>query len=129
MAIEDFWESKDVCRTVYSGIITGQELIDSALEKSGDARFDDIRFVLSDWRPAIKVHISPEDIKHLVACLRSISKLCPHAYNASVLNKDETGVALTAWYKYLADDLSWHVELFYDIDEARAWYDKHKSSE
>lgn len=122
MAITDYWESKDVILTVYSGEVTGQELLESSLQKSGDARFDDIRLILSDWRPVTRVDISTDDIKQLVACLRSISQLCPNAKNACVVNRTEVDVAMTAWWKFLADDLSWDVEIFHTMEEARAWY-------
>ncbi len=122
MAIEDIWESRDVLLTVYSGVVTGQELVESALKKSGDSRFDDLKFILADWRSVKKVDISPEDVKHLVACLRSIAQLCPNAKNASVVNLNDAGVSLTAWYKFLAEDLAWKIEIFHDIEEARNWY-------
>lgn len=122
MAITDYWESKDVILTVYSGEVTGQELLESSLQKSGDARFDDIRLILSDWRPVTRVSISTDDIKQLVACLRSISQLCPNAKNACVVNRTEVDVSMTAWWKFLADDLSWEVEIFHSMEEARAWY-------
>jgi len=124
LAITDYWESKDVILTVYSGEVTGQELLESSLQKCGDARFDDIRLILSDWRPATHVDISTDDIKQLVACLRSISQLCPNAKNACVVNRTEVDVAMTAWWKFLADDLSWDVEIFHTMEEARAWYAK-----
>lgn len=121
MAIKDIWESRQTLYTIYSGKVTGEDLVASSLEKSGDARFDDIRFIIADWLQATDIEISPEDVKHLVACLRSISRLCPNAKNASIVNRDETGNSLVAWYKYLADDLSWDIGIFHSEEEAREW--------
>lgn len=124
MAIEEIWETKDILRVVYSGTVSGPELLESSLKLSGDARFEDIRLFLADWSDIKRVAISPEDIKQLVACLRSASRLCPHAKNASVIRLNDTSTALLGWYKFLADDLSWDVEVFQTEEEARAWYNK-----
>ncbi|ABD79792.1 hypothetical protein [Saccharophagus degradans] len=121
MAIHDIWESKSTVITQYSGRVNGQELIEASLKKSGDDRFDDVRIIIGDWSRISHVDITPEDVKALVACLRSISKINPYAINASVINQDETGNALAAWYKFLADDLSWKIGIFHTMDEARAW--------
>lgn len=121
MAIHDIWESPTTIITEYSGRVNGQELIEASLKKSGDDRFDDIRFIIADWTEIHHVDISTEDVKALVACLRSISKINPLAMNATVINKDETGNALAAWYKFLADDLSWKIGIFDNMDDARAW--------
>lgn len=122
MAIREIWESKDVLLVAYSGTVTGPELLESSLKLSGDARFEDVRLFLADWSDIERVAISPEDIKQLVACLRSASRLCPHAKNASVIRMNDTSTALLGWYKFLADDLSWDVEVFQTEEEARTWY-------
>ena len=124
LAIEEIWESKDILLIVYSGTVNGRELLESSLKISGDERFEDARLFLADWSNIERVDISPEDIKQLVACLRSASRLCPHAKNASVIPMNDTSTALLGWYKFLADDLSWEVEVFPSMDKARAWYKK-----
>lgn len=122
LAIEEIWESKDILRVVYSGTVSGPELLESSLKLSGDERFEDVRLFLADWSKTDRVAISPDDIKQLVACLRSASRLCPHAKNASVIPINDTSTALLGWYKFLADDLSWDVEVFPSMEEARNWY-------
>lgn len=121
MAIHDIWESPTTLIVQYSGRVTGQELVESSLKKSGDDRFDDLQFIIADWTHIHEVDITPEDVKTLVACLRSISKINPHAMNATAIKQDETGNALVAWYKFLADDLSWKIGIFHTVEEARAW--------
>jgi len=120
--IKDYWLNDDeLLLTRYTDIVTGPELIDSALHTSGDERFDRVRYILSDWSDVKKVHVSPEEIKALVACLRPISTICPRAKMGSLVNPDPAGNALVAWYKFLADDLSWEVDIFTGVEEAVKW--------
>ncbi|WP_339065966.1 hypothetical protein [Teredinibacter turnerae] len=120
--ITDYWiNNNSLILTRYTGDVTGQDLIDASLQKSGDIRFDQVKFIIGDWSGATNIQISPEDIKALVACLRPISVICPNAKSASIVNPDSTGNALVAWYKFLADDLSWEVEIFHNHQAAMAW--------
>ncbi|SMF54865.1 hypothetical protein SAMN02745866_03507 [Alteromonadaceae bacterium Bs31] len=120
--ISDHWiKNGELLLTRYIGMVCGQELIDGALHKSGDIRFDSVRYILSDWTQSTIVTISPEEIKALVSCLRPISKICPNAKMASIVNPDPTGNALVAWYTFLADDLSWDVDIFTSVEEAENW--------
>ncbi|TVZ40808.1 hypothetical protein P886_0139 [Alteromonadaceae bacterium 2753L.S.0a.02] len=120
--IQDFWINNNrLLLTRYTGIVTGQELIDASLKKSGDIRFDQVKFILADWSRVDTVQITPQEVKALVACLRPISLICPYARSASIVNPDPTGNALIAWYKFLADDLTWEVEIFNSQDSAVEW--------
>lgn len=113
--------------TTYTGEVTGSELVDGALHKSGDMRFDNVKFILSDWTRASKVRVTPEDVRTLVACLKPISRICPQARMGSIVNPDPTGNALVAWYKFLADDLSWDIEIFTSHEDAEAWCSLYRS--
>lgn len=120
--ITDYWVNNNrLILTRYTGEVTGQELIDASLQKSGDMRFDHVKYIIGDWSGIDHILITPEDIKALVACLRPISFICPTAKSASIVNPDSTGNALVAWYKFLADDLTWDVEIFHNHESAEAW--------
>ena len=120
--ITDYWlYSSQLLVTSYTGMVTGQELINGALHKSGDIRFDRVRFILSDWSCVTKMEATPQEIKALVACLRPISKICPYAKMASLVNPDPTGNALVAWYKFLADDLCWNIDILNSVEAAQQW--------
>gem|GEM_PF-815437 len=122
--INDYWiEDGKLLLTRYTGSVTGQEMITSTLEKSGDERFDRVKYILQDWTQVEDVYVSRQNVRELVACLRPISRICPKAKNASIVNPDDTGSALMAWYKYLADDLTWEVDIFTSHAEAEAWCD------
>lgn len=126
--ITDHWiDGGKLLLSYYTGDITGEELLAGSLHKSGDMRFDNVRYVLSDWTKANKVRVSTDEIKALVACLRPISKICPHAKMGSIVNPDPTGNALAAWYKFLADDLTWQIEIFTSVEQAEDWCELYRN--
>ena len=106
---------------VYTGKVTGAEMIEASLAKSGDSRFDDLRYIISDWSQVKEVDISTDDIKELVCCLRAMSRICPRAKCANILGRGPEADSLGAWFRFLADDLPWKIGIFYAMDKARAW--------
>lgn len=120
--IEEFWiDDGALLLTHYTGDVTGVDLINDSLKKSGDMRFDNVKYLLSDWTKIINVRVTPQDVKQLVACLRPISRICPNAKTASIVKPNPSGNALIAWYKFLADDLTWDVAILSSIEEAKNW--------
>ena len=116
------WESDDLLRICYSDIVSGDELIRSALEIAGDERFDYAHFVLGDWSRYSRTEISQEDVRTLIAIMKSVTQICPYVKNATVIRPDGTGNALVAFYKMLGDTLPWEIEIFHTFDEAFAWF-------
>ncbi len=94
----------------------------SSLVIAGSEKLDSTRFILGDWSEYERSIVSQEDIKALIAVMKSICKICPHAKNATVIRPDKTGNALVAFYKMLADDLPWKIEIFHDFDSAFRWF-------
>jgi len=97
-------------------------MIRSALDIAGDERFDFTRFVLGDWSSYRYTTIVEDDVRTLVAIMKSVCQICPHAKNATVIRPDSTGNALVAFYKMLADDLDWDIEIFHSFEEAYTWF-------
>lgn len=93
----------------------------SALVIAGSEKMDYTRFILGDWSEYERSNVSQEDVKALIAVMKSVCKICPLARNAVVIRPDKTGNALVAFYKMLADDLPWKIEIFHDFDSAFAW--------
>lgn len=116
------WESKDFLRICYYDIVSGDELIQSALEIAGDEKFDYAHYVLGDWSKYTRTEISQEDVRTLIAIMKNVTKICPRVKNATVIRPDETGNALVAFYKMLGDTLPWQIEIFHTFDEAFQWF-------
>ncbi len=116
------WHSKELLYIRYSNIVTGDELVTSALDIASDPRFDHTHFIVADWSDYRRTNIRIKDIKTLVAVMKSICKGCPFVKNATVIRRDGTGNALVALYKMLIDDTSWEVEIFHECKQAFDWF-------
>ena len=116
------WDSKELLHIFYSGIVSGDELIQSALDNAGDERFDDTHFVLGDWTQYRYTKIDQDDVKALVAIMKSVCRITPNAKNATVIRPDSTGNALAAFYKMIGDELPWEIEIFHSYEDAFNWF-------
>lgn len=116
------WTEYHVLIISYLGIVKGYEVVNSALEISGDFRFDSTRYVLCDWTRAERTEVSADDVLQLIAVMKSVCKICPTAKNACVIKPDRDGNPLMAFYKMLADELSWSVDIFKEYEEAFNWF-------
>lgn len=120
--VKHHWTEYNILIVSHVGVVRGHEIVESALEISGDVRFDSTRYVLSDWTHSERAEVAADHVIELVAVLKNISKICPNAKNACVIRPDKHGNALMAFYKMLADDLSWGVQIFKDYDRAFDWF-------
>jgi hypothetical protein len=120
--VEDFWSMPGVVYTRYLGVVSGRELIESALSKSGDARLDNISYIIGDWTAVERTDISAQDVKELIAVLHAVARCCPKAKNASIVNRNETGLALVAWYRHLGESLPWQLDIFHNQMDAFQFY-------
>lgn len=120
-------------RVEYFGTVTGDDLIRSSLDMAGDPRFDYTHYVLGDWSRYQYSTISQEDVRTLIAIMKSVCMICPLVKNATVIRPDRTGNALVAFYKMLGEDLPWDIEIFHSFEDAYDWFglplpQKHKQT-
>ena len=120
--VQDFWLTPQILHINYCGTVTGKEVNQATLFKSGDPRFDDLKFIISDWRHAEHYNIDLNEIDELVAYLRIISKQCPYVKAASLTKPDKSGNALAAYYIMLGEILPWEFEIFHTLEDAYAWF-------
>lgn len=105
----------------HTGAVTGEELVQSAMAIAGEELFDSTHFVVGDWLEYENAYVSDNHVKTLVAMMKTICQICPNVRNATVIRPDHTGNALMAFYKMLAEDLPWEIEIFHTMDEAYDW--------
>lgn len=115
------WESVDILRVKYYGIINGDDAVDASLRMSSDSRFDDLRGIIIDTLDITQNIASIEHVESLISLSRTMSKSNPRIRNALVLNHDENTGALAALYTFLSEDLVWEVEMFHQLNDARRW--------
>lgn len=116
------WSIPNVLYTQYLDLVTGEELINSTLGISGDSRFDNVAYVIGDWTAVKKTEISASEVKQLIACLTAVARICPRAKNASVVNRNDEGLSLVAWYRHLGESLPWQLDIFHETEDAFNFY-------
>ena len=124
MTIKLEWETKQLLVMQYTGVVQGQELLDISLKLSGDPRFDDLRFILSNWANVKKTKVSTKDVKNLAAYVSAMAKTNGNIKNATVVSNTEEGEALATFYEHLTQGISWQVAHFKEEKAARAWLKK-----
>ncbi len=117
------WPFPGFLHIEHIGRISGDQLMRSALAMAGDERLDTTHFILGDWSRYKHSKVDEEDVKALIAVMKSVTHICPYAKNAVVIRPDRSGNALVAFYKMLADDLPWNIEIFHSFEEAFQWFD------
>lgn len=108
------WTEPGVLYTRYLGFVSGEELLEDTLIVSGDARWEDLQYVIGDWSQVEQTDISADQIKQMIACLKPASRFCPSAINLAIVKQNNTGTALAAWYRYAGESLPWQIEIFND---------------
>ena len=102
--------------------MTGEEVNQAALERSGDARFDDIKYAISDWRTAEKIKMDISEIDELVAYLKAMARQNASIRTVTLTRPDKTGNSLAAYYLMLCEELPWKLEILHDLNNAYEWF-------
>lgn len=117
------WKSDDFLHIYFTGNVYGEEIVSFALDISGDERLDYTRFVLGDWSQYRHANVNQENVRRLIAVMKAVCQVTPKVKNATVIKQDKTGNAIPAFYKMLADELPWQIEIFHSLEEAYDWFD------
>ncbi len=125
MSVKILWEKQGLVIKYHSEIQT-QEVIDTLLNLTGDYRFEDCQYIISDTSEGKRGDISMEDTDKLVAISRVVAKFNPHIYVAHILSADEEINAISGLYKMMVEDQTeWIIEFFDTEETARQWLAKH----
>jgi len=119
MAFINNWEAKGVYK-VFSGDVTGQEVLDSVIEIEEDRRFDQIQYVLNDFLAVNGVQASERDIALVAAIDRAASKSNPDIKIAVVATQQKI-IELAQHYSRLIEDSPFQTQLFASVEDARNW--------
>lgn len=120
--IQDFWLTRELLHIHYSGHVKGEEVNFASLQKSGDPRFDNVKYIISDWRYADKIDISMREIDELATFMAVIARQNPNVKAVSLTSRDSQGNPLAAYYVLQArKKLSWEFEIVHTLEEAYEW--------
>lgn len=119
MSYENIWEKHGVYRK-YNGRVTGKEMRQAVEEVEGDARFESVRYVISDFLDVTEQDISPRDIE-IIAAIDKAAAITNPDIKIAVVATTLAIQNMASMYIDLADDIPFVSKMFTSLDEAREW--------
>ena len=125
MTHQNNWQENGLCR-VYSGKVSGDEVLSSNLVIQGDPRFADIKYVINDFTRITEFIVGKVDILNIAASdsIAAIDNISSHSN--PVLK-----IAIVAVFEPLLEWINLYIEtmqgsplqckFFPSIDEAYTW--------
>ncbi len=118
MAFQNHWEKRGVYRK-YDGAISGHDLRLAVREVEGDARFDEIRYVINDFSTVTEQSINKQDIEEIAALDYAAAFSNPYIRLAIVT--DDPSIQALAELYVERNDSPYPAQIFSELDSARAW--------
>jgi len=121
MSYEVNWEARGVMVRIF-GNSRGRDLINAYNAVNKDERFDDARYEIVDCSDITESSISIEDMRQIAHLDRAAARSVPNL-RLAIVSPHENTQALAHFYKSEADDISWDIGIFSDLDTTRKWCD------
>lgn len=119
MAYSITWDKKTVY-CIFSGEVSGQELLECNMSMYGNSSFDDIRLQVFDMLDVAKITFTQDDVKLVAACDRAASKINPRV-KCALVSIDQVALELSKIYQNAVLDSSWEGKAFHKLSEALEW--------
>jgi hypothetical protein len=119
MPYQSIWEERGI-HWKYTGLLTGDEILQSNMDIYGDPRFDRLRYQIVDMLGVETFDVSTESMEEVALMDVGASTTNPRVVVA-VVATDAQGKRLNELYETVAGGASWETELFLSLEEARAW--------
>ena len=99
-----------------SGVISAEELHKINLDHQGDPRWDDLSYLIADFKNVISINLPEEKLIVVQAINKAEAISNPYLKIASIANSNET-IKLADFY---GTDTSWEYGVFETLTEARS---------
>ena len=119
MPFEIVWQQPSGLIKRHFGHVTGREVLDANVLAEGDARFDDLRYVIHDFLGCTSLTASPEEIREIVAIDKAASRSNPNIRAAVIATHPEVMAAADSYINHPLN--AYAVRLFGSMDDACAW--------
>ncbi len=116
------WEDEGIYWKYY-GDVTNEEIDQAGSEMFGDARFDDIRYFISDTTESTAFSVKKEDAVYPATQGNVASMHYKKSLKGAMVATNEHARNFLKHYieKSTEWGSSWDLKLFYTMDEAREW--------
>ena len=122
MPYKNTWEQHGVYR-IFSGKITGQEVLQSVQEVESDNRFDNIRYVINNFLDVTEIGVSPKDIK-IIAAIDTAAALTNPDIKIAQIATDPQIKALNILYSEVTGNSPYPTQVFSNLEDARKWLEE-----
>lgn len=102
----------------YSGIISGNEVVDASTSIYGDARFITLKYKFADFFEVERLEINKSQLALIAYQHLAAERANPYLKNAILIN---SGNKLAHEFAAFFSNSSWEVKVFTDMDEANKW--------
>lgn len=105
----------------YSGVLTGEDLLQSNFDIFGDERFDDIRYQIVNLTAVDHIEVTEKHMRKVAHLDMAAARTNPRV-KVAVVSNSEAATQLNVYYdKYCDEKSPWETQVFSTIDEAEAW--------
>lgn len=119
MPYKTIWEEKGV-QWVYTGILSGDELLQSNMEIYGDPRFDKLRYQIVNFLGVTEFQVSTDTMEEITVMDMGASNTNP-MLKVAVVATDTQANRLVELYETTTGGAPWETEIFATEKAARAW--------
>ncbi len=119
MPYQIIWSERGV-EWIYSGVLTGEEIIQSNEAIYGDPRFDDLRYQIVDFTNVVKFEVSEQDMKRMAYYDRVAVRSNPRI-RLAVIAPEAVGRSIAETYNQHNKESGWEQRIFETRAEAEAW--------
>jgi len=113
---------KGVHKTGY-GVLTSDDLIQSARRQAGDERAKKLKYGLADFSQVIELRLTPDTIERWIEQNRKLAALTPGAFVAIVAPSPMVYGMSRLWQSHAAD-IGWNSLVFRERHDAILWLRK-----
>ena len=124
MPVKQHWLPSGILHISYYGKVTSKELGESTLGLSGDARFDNLKIIISDWTDPENesLEFEEEQIRQLGAYMMPLALSNPRVKLAGILNpNNKNRWEMVNFFETLIEALPWEIKVFDSGAQAKIW--------
>lgn len=126
MTIEHHWLDQGL-HIRYLKRVSGAALIAAARDVGSDERFDDLRYIISDWSQCQEPEVSIEEVEQLAAYITAMAKSNSRINHLNIMREDFEHQAFINLYMFLTADIPWQVSAHRSVTEAESWLEDNLS--
>ena len=113
------WRNRGVYWS-YTGVVTGEDILQSNFDIYGDERFDNLRYQIVNLLEAEKIEVSERHMQK-IACLDTAAAQTNKKVFVAIIAREAEARNLQKLYAKHARGESWPSRLFGSVKDAESW--------